>query len=107
MLWLAVLLTISIDVYPQASISGEMRVTVRIPRHEDNRAYYIEWGCDGIAEGSTGKTMDGTNEKAIFQFNIDPIGGEDCAVVGILTRVEDGKVKYYKAREEFIRRPRP
>ena len=101
-----VLLAIGITLYPQVSMKGDIRVTVRIPKHEDNRAYYIEWGCDGIASGSKFKTMDGSNEPAIFQFYINPVGGEDCKVVGVLTRNENGKLKNYKASADFVRRGR-
>lgn len=100
-----VLLVIGITVFPQISIKGDVRVTARMPKHEDNRAYFIEWSCDGMVFGSRAKTMDGENEPAIIQFYIHPpIGEADCQVVGVITRVENGKVKYYKTIAEFMRR---
>lgn len=97
---------VTLRVYPPFSPAGAKGATVSvvyaIARHPDNKSYWLFWS-DEIGEvGGKGKSLEGENELYTFpQILVDKLYRGDYTVVLILTRIENGVEKKYRAIAKF------
>jgi len=97
---------ITLKVYPTNSFAGTngttIRIEYRIAPHPGNRSYWISWSDEGGEWGGTGRSLDGDNEPYVFpQVFVSYLYAGQYEVRLILTRIENGKEKEYRAIQKF------
>ena len=102
-LFIAALFTlnpVTVDVYPPFGMApASFRIRVMAPRHAANRA--ICYGVEGPELKRSCFTLEGAQAQRIWTVFWELRAPGEYEASATLTRIEDGREKYYRARRPF------